>query len=219
MLDSRVKSLSTTAFCKAAFDAIVFWLSGEEPRFKARNLAWGKDTSLLPLRLLEIAMTKKDLLQLLVMRARTNGFDLRGWYKSKIESDWHGLEAALETLASGHRYYALLFSHEFARAFWKHGTQIQFVVPTQHFTRLNAKGQRVTVTRKAYTRRTLKPNAWKYHLREMATSQEALHYIRRFLVTHEELHAQRSGPKSVSKETECGERGPELGSERGFGTE
>ena len=96
-------------------------------------------------------MTKKDLLHLLVMRARANGFELRRWYKSKIEREWPGLDAALQTLATGHRYYALLFSHEFARAFWKQGTQMQIVVPTQHFTRLNAKGQRVTVTRKAYT--------------------------------------------------------------------
>ncbi|MBV8115108.1 MAG: hypothetical protein JO300_10230 [Silvibacterium sp.] len=143
------------------------------------------------------------------MRARTNGFELRRWYKSKIDGEWPGTDPALETLASGHRYYALLFSHEFARAFWKQGTHIQFVVPTQHFTRLNARGERVTVTRKAYTRRTLKPNAWKYHLREMAASPDALHYIRRFLVTHEELHHQRNRPKPVP-----GNSGPaELSSE------
>ncbi|MBV8631818.1 MAG: hypothetical protein JOZ83_12890 [Silvibacterium sp.] len=146
-------------------------------------------------------MTKKEILRLLVMRSHANGFDLRKWYRSKIDSEWPGLEPALQALASGHRYYALLFSHEFARAFWKQGTQIQFVVPTQHFTRLNAKGQRVTITRKAYTRRTLKPNAWKYHLREMAASPEAMHYIRRFLVTHEELKAQRTGPKPVRRDT------------------
>jgi hypothetical protein len=145
-------------------------------------------------------MTKKDLLHLLVMRARANGFELRKWYKSKIDDEWPGADYALEALASGHRYYALLFSHEFARAFWKQGTQIQFVVPTQHFIRLNAKGERVTVTRKAYTRRTLKPNAWKYHLREMAATPDAMHYIRRFLVTHEELHHQRSSPKPVHRD-------------------
>jgi hypothetical protein len=152
-------------------------------------------------------MTKKDILHLLVMRARANGFELRKWYKSKIGGDWTTVDAALETLATGHRYYALLFSHEFARSFWKQGTQMQFVVPTQHFTRLNAKGQRVTVTRKAYTRRTLKPNAWKYHLREMAATPEALHYIRRFLATHEELEAQRRGPKPVPRDARDAERG------------
>jgi len=142
-------------------------------------------------------MTRKDVLHLLVMQARTNGFELRKWYQAKIDRHWSSQQAALETLAAGHRYYALLFSHEFAQAFWKQGSQIQFVVPTQRFQRLNAKGQRITVTRKAYTRRTLKPDAWKYHLREMAASEEPLSYIRRFLVTHEELHAQRNGSKSI----------------------
>jgi hypothetical protein len=155
-------------------------------------------------------MTKKDLLHLLVMRARANGFELRNWYKAKIEREWPGAETALQTLASGHRYYALLFSHEFARAFWSQGTQMQFVVPTQHFIRLNAKGQQVTVTRKAYTRRTLKPNAWKYHLREMAADPDAIHYIRRFLVTHEELHAHRSGPKAVHKDSGPAELNSEI---------
>ncbi len=145
-------------------------------------------------------MTKKELLHLLVLQARASGFELRKWYQSKIEREWTGSQAAMGTLASGHRYYALLFSHEFAQAFWRQGTQIQFVVPTQHFRRLNAKGQIVSVTRKAYTRRTLKPDAWKYHLREMAACEEPLRYIRRFLVTHEELHAQRNGQKSPASE-------------------
>lgn len=140
-------------------------------------------------------MTKKDLIHLLVLQARANGFELRKWFQSKIERQWTSPEAAIATLASGNRYYALLFSHEFAQAFWRKGTQMQFVVPTQHFTRLNARGQMVTVTRKAYTRRTLKPDAWKYHLREMAGCEEPLRYIRRFLVTHEELHSQRNGSK------------------------
>jgi len=147
-------------------------------------------------------MTKRNLIHLLVLQARTNGFEFRKWFQSKIDRLWTSPEAAIATLASGNRYYALLFSHEFAQAFWKQGTQMQFVVPTQHFTRLNARGQIVTVTRKAYTRRTLKPDAWKYHLREMAACEEPLRYIRRFLVTHEELHAQRSGPKLADTKTE-----------------
>ena len=137
-------------------------------------------------------MTRKELLNLLVLQARANGFELRKWYQSKIERQWTSPEAAIATLASGNRYYALLFSHEFAQAFWRQGTQMQFVVPTQHFTRRNASGQLVTVTRKAYTRRTLKPDAWKYHLREMAAHDEPLRYIRRFLVTQEDVSQSKS---------------------------
>lgn len=149
-------------------------------------------------------MTRKDLLHLLVMQARANGFVLRKWYQSKIDRHWTSQQAAIAALATGQRYYALLFSHEFAQAFWKQGAQIQFVVPTQQFLRLNAKGQRVVVTRKAYTRRTLKANAWKYHLREMAVSDEPLRYIRRFLVTHEELRAQRGNAKLNESDVDDG---------------
>jgi hypothetical protein len=138
-------------------------------------------------------VTRKEILRLLVLQARANGFDLRAWFHAKIARDWSGLESAIETLASGHRYYSLLFSHEFAKHFWKQGEQIQFVVPTHRFSRVNGRGETITVTRKAYTRRTLKPHAWEYHLREMSSFEEPLRYIRRFLVTHEELHLQRIG--------------------------
>ena len=149
-------------------------------------------------------MTKIELLRLLVLQARANGFDLRAWFQTKIAREWPGGDHAVEALASGHRYYALLFSHEFAKHFWKQGEQIQFVVPTQSFSRLNSRGEMITINRKAYTRRTLKPHAWRYHLREMATFEEPLRYIRRFLVTQEELHLQRIG------ENYSGRNSPEL---------
>jgi hypothetical protein len=138
-------------------------------------------------------MTRKELLRLLVLQARVNGFEFRSWYQSRIERPWTNAEAAIAKLATGNHYYALLFSHEFAQAFWKKGAQMLFVVPTQKFQRKNAKGETVTVTRKAYMRRTVKADAWEYHLREMSAVNEPLRYIRRFLATHEELHAQRAG--------------------------
>lgn len=137
-------------------------------------------------------MTRKELLHLLVLQARTNGFEFRKWYQSKI-GHWTKADSALEALSGGNRYYALLFSHEFARHFWKPGRQMQFVVPSREFTRLNSRGEEITVVRKAYTRRTLRGHSWEYHLREMAATEEPLRYIRRFLVTEEEVAAQDSG--------------------------
>ncbi|MBB6146704.1 hypothetical protein HNQ77_004683 [Silvibacterium bohemicum] len=131
-------------------------------------------------------MTKRELLRLLLLQARTNGFDLRPWYEAMIDPEWRDAQAAVDTLARGHRYYALLFSHDFAKHFWKQGQPTQFVVPMQQFSRLNSRGETITITRKAYVRRTLKPHAWRYHLREMATLDEPLRYVRRFLVTPEE---------------------------------
>lgn len=148
-------------------------------------------------------MTRKDLIHLIVLQARANGFEFRKWYKHRIGNEWTSSEDAIQTLARGGRYYALLFSHEFARHFWKTGTQIQFVVPTSEYKRLNSKGEEITVVRKAFTRRTMRGNVWEYHLREMAAVEEPLHYIRRFLVTEEELAAQRSGTElTLSSESE-----------------
>ncbi|MGC2161955.1 MAG: hypothetical protein WA634_08610 [Silvibacterium sp.] len=137
-------------------------------------------------------MTRKELIHLLVLQARANGFEFRKWYQGRIGTEWTTTEAAIETLSLGGRYYALLFSHQFARHFWKAGRQMQFVVPTQEFKRLNRRGEEITVVRKAYTRRTMRGNAWEYHLREMAAVEEPLRYIRRFLITGEEITAQIS---------------------------
>jgi hypothetical protein len=138
-------------------------------------------------------MTRKELIHLLVLQAKANGFEFRKWYQSRIDGAWTTTAAAVETLSEGGRYYALLFSHQFARHFWKTGKQMQFVVPTQEYKALNRRGEEITVVRKAFTRRTMRGNVWEYHLREMAASDEPLRYIRRFLVTEEEVAAQESG--------------------------
>lgn len=134
-------------------------------------------------------MTRKEVLALLVLHARNNGFLFRRWYKSKIHTPWQDFETAIDTLANDQRYYALLFSHDFAQCFWKQGSQITFVVPTVEYERPSKGGKIITVRRKAFTRRTTKPDAWVYHLREMAAAEDPLRYIRRFLVTREELES------------------------------
>jgi hypothetical protein len=144
-------------------------------------------------------MTRTEVIALLILHARKNGFEFRKWYRSKIQLPWLGFEQAITSLSEGHRYYALLFSHDFAKSFWKQGSQISFVVPTVEYTRPDKTGKLITVRRKAFTRRTTKPDAWLYHLREMAASEDPLRYIRRFLVTHEELAAwnkRKEGPDS-----------------------
>jgi hypothetical protein len=90
-------------------------------------------------------------------------------------------------LAKERRYYALLFSHEFASSFWKAGETMTFQVATQTFQRRMADGSIGTVTRKAYTRRSAREDAWKYHLRELAVAEEPLRYMRRYLRVEEDL--------------------------------
>src|SRR5260370_35029656 len=82
-------------------------------------------------------------------------------------------------LAAERRYYALLFSHEFAASFWKPGEVMTFQVPPQTFTRRMKDGTFGTVKRKGYTRRSAREDAWLYHLKEQAASEEPLGSIRR----------------------------------------
>ena len=142
-------------------------------------------------------MTRSELIRMLILRARAHGFEFRKWFEANIESGWTDQNHAIAVLESGRRYYALLFSHEFARSFWKKGTQISFILPSQEYTRLDKNGQLVTIRRKAFTRRTSRSGSntiWQYHLEQMALWEEPLRYIRRFILTEEELDASGSAP-------------------------
>ncbi len=133
-------------------------------------------------------MTRRELILNILQRARTQGFHLRPWYQKTIEPEWKGLDHALDTLEHGHRYYALLFSHEFASHFWKKGTQITFQLPSHEYNRLDRNGNLITVQRKPFTRRTSRSNSnkvWQYHIEQMSLWEEPLRYIRRFILNDE----------------------------------
>ena len=132
-------------------------------------------------------MTRLELLQLVVGRARTNGFEFRRWYTARLGLPWISPEAACALLDTQRRYFALIFSHEFAQAFWKPGSEITFDVPPQSFQRSMPDGTTRTIQRKSYIRRSARPNAWKYHLRQMALAEEPLRYLRKYLHIEEDL--------------------------------
>ncbi len=132
-------------------------------------------------------MTRIELLQLLIGQARSNGFEFRRWFVARLEVPWPGAKQAVDMLNKERRYYALLFSHEFASTFWKAGEQITFQVPPQTFQRIKPDGSVTTVSRKSYTRRSAREDVWRYHLREMALAEEPLRYMRRYLRVEDEL--------------------------------
>jgi hypothetical protein len=125
-------------------------------------------------------MTRLELLTVLVARARANGFELRRWY-TRLGLPWISVEAAIALLDQQRRYYALIFSHEFACAFWKAGEEITFQVPAQSYQRRLPNGTLTTVQRKPFQRRSARKDAWLYHLREMAAAEEPLRYLRRYV--------------------------------------
>jgi hypothetical protein len=149
-------------------------------------------------------MTRFELLHLLVGQARANGFEFRKWYLAKIGRPWETTRQAIETLCTERRYYALLFSHDFASSFWKAGERITFQVPTQTFTRRKADGTIGTVNRKAYTRRSTRDDAWRYHLRELAVAEEPLRYMRRYLRLDEDVQLEDEDAELVSTSGELG---------------
>ena len=132
-------------------------------------------------------MTRLELLQLVTARARSNGFEFRRWYTARLGLPWINAEAALTLLDTQRRYYALIFSHEFASTFWKPGSEMVFEVPTQTFERRMPDGSRRTIHRKSFTRRTVRPDVWRYHLSEMAAAEEPLRYLRKYLLIEEDL--------------------------------
>jgi hypothetical protein len=136
-------------------------------------------------------MTRFELLRLLLGQARENGFAFRKWYVTRLQLPWRGVRAAMETLASERRYYALLFSHDFARHFWKPGVPITFLVPPKTFQRTRADGRVETIARKGYVRRSSRPDAWRFHLKELAAAEEPLAYMRRYLRIEDELSEDR----------------------------
>jgi hypothetical protein len=135
-------------------------------------------------------MTRLQLLQLLVSQARANGFEFRRWYNTSLGLPWVSATDAVNTLAANRRYYALLFSHDFASSFWKPGKRITFQVPSQTFSRRMADGHIGIVHRQPYIRRSTRENAWLYHLREMAAAEDPLRYMRRYLRVIEDLEAE-----------------------------
>lgn len=132
-------------------------------------------------------MTRLELLKIVVGRAHTNGFQFRRWYSTRLGLPWISSDAALSLLEAQRRYYALLFSHEFAQHFWKAGEDITFAVPAKTFERVMPDGTVAIVQRKGFTRRSARRDAWRYHLREMALAEEPLRYIRKYLHVEEEL--------------------------------
>jgi hypothetical protein len=121
------------------------------------------------------------MLRLLINQAQFNGFEFRPWFQTHVQPVWPGGEQALTLLSNEGRHYALLFSHDFARCFWRAGANICFMIPSITYPRVNAQGNVVQVTRKPFSRRRIKPDVWKYHLRQMAATEDPIDYLSRFL--------------------------------------
>lgn len=143
-------------------------------------------------------MNRKELLRLLLNQAQSNGFEFRPWFQENVRQIWPGSEPAITLLADEGRHFTLLFSHDFAQCFWRSGGHMSFVVPATSYSRVNSRGGVVQVTRKQFTRRTIKPDVWKYHLRQMAASEDPIDYLCRFLPAADQIKLQAPAQDELS---------------------
>jgi hypothetical protein len=143
-------------------------------------------------------MDRRDTLRLLVNQAQFNGFEFRRWFLAHVDAAWPGSEQALELLSAEGRYYTLLFSHDFARSFWRAGAQMKITVPSVTYSRVNTQGDVIHVTRKPFTRRTIKNDVWKYHLRQMAAAEDPIAYLSRFLPVSSQAAPGTSHPQPMA---------------------
>ncbi|MGD0736048.1 MAG: hypothetical protein ABR976_12920 [Terracidiphilus sp.] len=139
-------------------------------------------------------MNRKETLRLLLNQAQFNGFEFRHWFVSNVQPIWPGAEQAITLLAGEGRHYTLVFSHEFARCFWRTGAKMSFMVPSITYPRVTANGEVVQVTRRPFTRRTIKPDVWKYHLRQMAAAEDPINYLCRFLPAQDQAKLRETFP-------------------------
>lgn len=146
-------------------------------------------------------MTRVELLQILIGKARENGFDFKRWYVACLRLPWENAHAALECVESQRRYYALLFHHDFARAFWKEGEIMTINLPAQAFESLMPDGSVKLIERAGSIRRKGRAGGWRYHLGQMAQQEEPLRYMRRFVNAEEEMEGPPSNNLRIEEET------------------
>ena len=116
-------------------------------------------------------MTDKEILQKAIEKAEGNGFDLIKYTGVKIENVSKELIAG--AFIRNKEHYNLIFSHDFAKAFWgNEAMEIKYYTETG-----NANTNRLL---DFHTRKTciLK---WAYHLQQMVLEKEPLKYIEKFL--------------------------------------
>jgi hypothetical protein len=138
------------------------------------------------------------LLRLLINQAQFNGFEFRTWFQTHVQPIWPGAEQALTLLSNEGRHYTLLFSHSFARYFWRSGAHMSFMIPSITYPRVNSHGDVVLVTRKPFSRRRIKPDVWKYHLRQMAVAEDPIDYLCRFLPAKDQAKFRQPKKESLA---------------------
>jgi len=130
-------------------------------------------------------MTNEQILKKAIKKAVKNG-----WWGKAGKAFLEGFETGVKKWAFNGRYYSLIFSHDFAKAFFgeeeiitgyyrgdfppQEGTQYQHV--GCYILKWNERPERPTA---GFVE--VKLPAWQYHLQQMVLAEDSLQYLKRFL--------------------------------------
>ena len=109
-------------------------------------------------------MTNEQILKKAIEKAKKNG------YKSMIIRDWLGKNFSVgnDYQRGCHLYYSIIFSHDFAKAFWG--------------DRYIGKGRLdFCVPQIGYEHKLVELYAWQHHLQQMVLEEEPLKYIEKHI--------------------------------------
>jgi hypothetical protein len=109
-------------------------------------------------------MTDKEILQKSVLKAKKNGFDLKRFDRVHFICGNISTEEGIKR----EYYYILIFSHDFAKAFWG-----------EKFIDLDDVYINEEYDVSSHFKRHFKK--WEYHLQQMILKEEPLKYLERFL--------------------------------------
>ena len=104
-------------------------------------------------------MSNEEILRKSIEKAQKNGWEVEE-LNGRREKDY---EALCEVLCDRKMYHSIIFSHDFAKAFFGEGEAYAYC------------GE------KSCSRNLLGPKDWQYHLQQMVLREEPLQYLKKFI--------------------------------------
>lgn len=114
-------------------------------------------------------MTDKEILQKCVQQAKNNGFKLSELWILDNQESWLDFKEKI------------IFSHEFAKAFWGEELSIVDEVYDAEIVPRNDKSAPYCLNKDYVQSWKLEFPKWKMHLREMVLDKEPLKYLEKFI--------------------------------------
>ena len=124
-------------------------------------------------------MTDKEILQKAVIKAVKNGMIWGDWDSQGFLEYWNSRD--FEDIIEEREHYKLIFSHEFAKAFWGDEKLSEGKTLDETYEELKEHYLDKDDFEFDWISECNPEEAWEYHLKQMVLEKEPLKYIERFL--------------------------------------